>query len=176
MEFFWKSGGNLKVTRNNSHSLILERSKSGAFVKVALYIVILVIFFFAILSESEGQNNKGHIDAVELIFLIVIAGFLVPNIVISINTILKGDIYKFQKKHARIIKNKGTWFKFRETTGVSIKHQYDHESEKYTYLLYLISVGERQYWLDESRDLQQIKFIAELIAETLDVNVSTLVE
>lgn len=176
MEDFWKSGGSLKVTRNNSHSLILERSKWGALLKVAFCLFVLAVISFAFLSESEGQNNKGHIDAVELIFLIVIAGFLVPNIIISINTILKGDIYKFQKKHARIIKNKGAWFKFRETTGVSIKHQYDHESEKYTYLLYLTSVGEHQYWLDESRDLQQIKFIAELIAETLGVNVSTLVE
>lgn len=172
MDFPWKSGGNLRITRNNIHSLILERSKWGAFFHIALCVIALIILGFVNFPESATNHNDNNINPIKIIVLILALAWVLPHIIMSFRTIIKGDTFKFQKKRARILKNNKPWFKFRETTGVLIKHKYDAEKEQYSYELYLISVGGHQYWLDESSHLEELTIIAELIGETLGVRVS----
>lgn len=174
MKFFWKSGGNLKVTRNNVHSLILERSKWGAFFHIALCVIALGIFWFATSPEPTAVHTDNKTSPLNTIGLVLALAVALPYIIVNFITIIKGDVFKFQKKRARILKNNKPWFKFRETTGVVIKHKYNSEDEDCNYELYLVSIGEHEYWLDESSHLEELTIIAELIAETLGVRVAAV--
>ncbi len=55
--------------------------------------------------------------------------------------------------------------------GIQIVHQYDDEDDKWSYELFLISVGEHKYKLDADYNLDEIKFLAEVIGDVMGIRV-----
>ncbi|MRX26553.1 hypothetical protein [Kangiella sp. HZ709] len=159
------SSGKLKLIRNNSHSLVLSRSKVGAAIGASLSIIAL-IFVLLMFKKAQAQDKT-----FVFIMLLAIALATVPSIYLSFVAMMKGEQYKFQKKRRRIYKNREKWFKFSEIVGIQIVHQYDNEDHKWKYELLLISIGKHKYKLDAQYDLGEIKLLAEAIGEAMNIRV-----
>ncbi len=166
--FDTKVSGKLDVVRNTEHSLILQRSKTGAFFGAIFSTAIFIAFsVFAIRSNDEDKN-------VFLFFLGAFAILALPSIYLSLKASFVGETYKFQKKRKRIYKNNKKWFNFKEIVGIEIAHYYDSEHDWYDYKLSLISVGRHKYGVFETSDLNEVTFIADEIALVLGLKLDNI--
>ncbi len=162
-DFIGVSSGRLEIIRNTEFSLLLKRSKVGAFfgalLSLAAIVTLLILYF------TSDDSNKIMI----LFMLLAVTFFSFHSLYLSVYAIINGEYYKFKKKKKIIYRNHKKWFNFKEITAVKITHSYDSENNSYDYSLYLVSIGGHEYQLDSSGDINSLSFVAEEIAYILDV-------
>ena len=160
----------LIINKKTSSELIISRSRVKAIIELVFITIFFILWYsFLIDDMTSFQAIKKEIlekisEQKVLIVFFLAPLFSIKRILLSVSTILNGNIYIFSFTKKKVLHNRKEICKFRHIKQVQVRRIYDGDGD-HTFRLSVIFNDTKKMFVAESGDRSYIDNIASDIAD-----------
>jgi len=164
----------LKIIKNDSESLVFERSRTKEVIQTLFVMVFLSVYYSMLFTHSEKVLTSATEDYQSTIVIIIIVlaplVFLVRVLKSSILTLYSGDSWSFDVTNSKIDRNGTRLSDFKDIKELSVKYHPGSDAPD-TYVFKLIKYNGSTIDFEEVTNIEQAREFSAAIGSVLNIQV-----